>query len=211
MYQCEHPERQNLIKQFLIRFRKMLEANDTPFFVTNLLVTSIARWCNSPQSTIPEVHSSYLKAAQEQQSIGWDCFLQGYLSSQWQLHLPATAANRNRWTVTVIKFLWTEFLTIWKARNANKHGYDQRTRQITQLQIAEQKLRSLYSARNQVQPRLRRIFHKKVEDHLQQPLHRLQYWIATYEPIIKTSIRAHQTTSIQGVKPIHTYFEYFPP
>ena len=79
-----------------------------------------------PQSHHPDIkyHQEIQKAINQQNKIGWDHFIRGRISGQWQIaqKLLLKTKHRSRWPTLCIKSIKEATQKIWEIRNLIKFG-----------------------------------------------------------------------------------------
>jgi hypothetical protein len=76
--------------------------------------------------------------------------------------------------------MWIRIHDLWKARNDDRHGRNNKSKfQASQLQ-AQRTIRALYLLREQVLSEDSDIFYSDLETHLHQPLRELNAWVTAH-------------------------------
>ncbi len=143
-----------------------------------------------PPSSL-QTHCTLLqKAFEEQNAIGWDQAIQGYLSTTWveayRTEHPKTTimGARNQWLKQIILALWKLSATFWETRNTQLHSTTTATTAICHSAI-DSRVRSLYSQQHEFAASDRTLFDTPLAQHLIQPLRSKKHWltlVARYHP-----------------------------
>ena len=126
---------------------KWLESQDTHPDIADFIINGLRSWFHSPNGTEPFFHTSthtMYDTLTSHLQLSWFAVLCGYLSSeltkQQQLHFQAIGSRRtgHRWTVNLIRQLWSILHNIWKHRNSVLHSNDRISQLsgLAQLQLA---------------------------------------------------------------------------
>ena len=132
----------------------------------------------------PITTDPYIQLRQEQDSIGWDHFLRGKMSSSWQniqyLHAVThgTVDRSKNWQSWLIKYLTNQSYSLWETRNKKRHGKDNKSNYKAALEQARRGMSAMYHLQSRVLPRDRDLFGTSLDRHLQQPLSQLQNWLS---------------------------------
>ena len=160
-----------------------------------------------PPSTNP-----YIQLRRSQDTIGWDHFFRGKLSSEWATlqsqyadRHPSHPSSKN-WQTLLIRYMATQSHSIWLLRNKSRHGHDAPTRHRQALALAHSAVRSLYQLRDQVLAQDRDLFCSSLDTHLQQPLGQLQGWLSLNKTLIQSSVRAARRKAQANTRPLRAFF-----
>ena len=145
---------------------------------------------STPQAYCRAIHergetlNPYIKLRQSQDKIGWDQFLRGKLAMDWN-HLQYRYAYKNakveqseNWLPWLIRYMSSQFHTLWISRNKDRHGHDTAAQHQSKLAQAHQDITSLYSHQDHVLSQDRDLFCASLEVHLLQPLSQRLSWFA---------------------------------
>jgi hypothetical protein len=135
-----------------------------------------------PDPTNATVSQLITKATHNQNLIGWNNFLKGYISRYWKNAQSITSqksscTKQSRWDTEITSLAITLLRKIWEARNTHVHG--------TTLNEANEKLRArihakvtqLYSTPPTLAPRYHKITTIPLEQRLRKPTKELQDWL----------------------------------
>jgi hypothetical protein len=123
------------------------------------IINGLNTWFNGNVLSPARYPKCYHQLIAEQFAIFWRHLFNGHLSTQWQLKqdyflrrkkistLTQTGLAWSRRTLTV---LWTEFLLLWKTRNAEIHGHDIASQQQAKRRKLSLEMEVLHTLRNQV-------------------------------------------------------------
>jgi hypothetical protein len=158
----------------------------------------------------------YLHLIQSQSAIGWDHFLRGKFSSEWE-HIQHFYAKRynllsesERWLPNLTRLLATTCFSLWELRNTCRHGHDHVTRHNASVIQATRDLTAMYSQRELVLLQDQPLFFPTLESHLKEPLANIRQWLHVNKPLIQFSIRRAKAQSIAHTCGLQTYFSPIP-
>jgi hypothetical protein len=140
---------------------------------------------------------------------------QGRISKSWQslqqYHYsglkPVKGRDGMSWSHCILSYVFTEWLSLWEARNKAVHGKDDLTR--AQAKHDSQVIRELdilYSHRHHVLQQDRSLFYDDFESHQEQPTRSIRQWLNTYKDLLLHSLKEAKNKSLQHVRPITDYF-----
>ena len=97
--------------------------------VTHVIIENLRAWNASRRPVLYEGSHPHLnRAIIEQNRIGWEPFLRGYVSSKWNeaqschyLHLGSKKTG-HRWLTELIKKMWAIAWDMWRFRNGVLHS-----------------------------------------------------------------------------------------
>ncbi len=161
-----------------------------------------------PKTHIPEqLYKKLQLALEDQDNIGWEQGLRGYLSRQWldaqQIEFPKSQlhALRRQWLKPVIKALWQFHDEMWTARNKILHDNSPQAQQIRESSIDE-KIRHLYQVQESFAVSDQILFDMPLETRLRTSARSKKHWIVLVA-------KYHETTTARKIgnqPPITKYF-----
>ena len=117
---------------------------------------------------------------------------------------PLPGAN---WILAIGRILIDQWLQLWKQRNADRHGEDNKKHSQLREQLLHAELQEIYTYQHQVCPSDKNLFYATAEDHIRHhPNHdTLENWIHTNKGAIIASVA--QATRL-GISRNRTLQEY---
>jgi hypothetical protein len=161
----------------------------------------------------------YHKLIAEQTAIGWRHLFNGHLSLEWRAKQDYYIRRRKistlthsglGWSTRTLSLLWTDFFTVWTARNEAIHGHDSSTHQQARCKKLAVEMELLHTYRDDVLASDKDAFIGDQAD-LQKYLDvatasQVQNWIYVWKPLILSSLNEAKASSIRGVNHLTTYF-----
>jgi hypothetical protein len=92
------------------------------------------------------------------------------------------------------QYVLQSWFDVWKIRNDDRHGADEKEQQVKRLPFLHSQLEELYSYKPVIMPQDSRIFHETLESHLADELtpDQLEQWILIWKPAILSSHRQYK-------------------
>lgn len=155
---------------------------------------------NSPPDfteRFPDGYSStpYFALIDRQNAIGWDHFIRGKLSTEWELSQYFYAKKyglqkaSEGWLITLIRLLATSSYQLWEIRNDCRHGKDAATQRQALQEQTQRELRCLYQLRPLVLAQDRTLFRNTVELHLSETVPQQRSWLLHHKKLIVHSVK----------------------
>jgi hypothetical protein len=119
---------------------------------------------------------------------------------------PVKGRDGMSWSRSILSFVFTEWVTLWEARNKAVHGIDKSTRVQSKHSQALRELEILYSHRHNVLQRHRSLFYDNLAVHQEQPTRSIRQWLNSYKDLLLHSLKEAKIKSLQHVRPITNYF-----
>ena len=142
-------------------------------------MTNLEQWANENTTS----SNSDKKFTTEQEKLGWDRMLDGWLTRGWRDHQEKIwkhAKSRKsslRWTAALIQKLWDVSWDMWDHRNKELFAGTPIQQQITHSLVDDQ-IKELYAGGAQQLPRdALKFLRQPVETILQYPLASKQIWL----------------------------------
>lgn len=207
------PKRKEIKTEWINTVLEYLSEDHTPPSVRLVIMTAVTSWLNDlPIPNIQQIDSSaspqLRKAYTSQNEIGWDNFLRGKLSQHWETVLTnhigpngkkGTQATSEQWAVQLVCLLWQGVLSLWEARNQEKHGDD------LQSQVKQEKyhlLQEAQSIQNLCQGGAvsdsNQWFNKTAQELEQYSVFSLKAWVRNARTMIRIQ-RQEQKVPVQGL------------
>ena len=130
IFTCPNYKSIELRKQRLEKFRYTLHKKQLPHAIQEAWSTGLHAWLFKRRKTIavPVCHPALQAAIIEQNSLGWDHALSGFITKKWKeamiaSHDPTvTPLNTAGWSITLLTSLFRLMIGIWTDRNDMHHG-----------------------------------------------------------------------------------------
>jgi hypothetical protein len=163
----------------------------------------------------PNGYSSmpYYDLIEQQNSIGWDHFIRGKFTKEWDAvqycHSKRYGSTKvsEGWTLTLIKLLANSSFQLWEIRNQCHHGHDDATKQQIIHDQVHHEIRCPYILRPQTLDQDGPLFCTTVDKHLSQTIAQLQSWILHDRKHIFHSVKVAKA---QAKLHTHRIQEFFP-
>jgi hypothetical protein len=139
--------------------------------------------------------SPYDELIDEQNAIGWEHFIRGKVSAQWnELQYRHTKrynlqTDAEGWLGKLVKLMANSSFRLWELRNGCRHGTDDATKQQAKKDQAHRELRCLYLQRENVLPQDTKLFRETVDIHLLDTTSQIRDWILHNRRLIGLSVR----------------------
>jgi hypothetical protein len=160
----------------------------------------------------PPPANPYVCLRLAQDAIGWDHFLRGKISKEWEI-LQFKYATRHsllkesrNWITWLIKHMAHQSFAIWDSRNKSRHGHDHSTSIQAETAQVHRDISVLYELRDSVLPEDRDLFCNSIDAHLLRPLSVLKGWLAINRKFILWSVKTAKLQAKTGTCPISQYF-----
>ena len=154
----------------------------------------------------------YILLRQAQDAIGWDHFIRGKCSRQWNEVQFKYAVRHNlvdkskNWLNWLIKYMANQVFNLWSLRNRRRHGTDRQTQHQARLEQARRDVAALYVLQSRVLVQDRDLFCNSLDEHLTHSLSHLKNWLAINKPLILQSVRTAKAQSKLHTHPIRRFF-----
>jgi hypothetical protein len=195
IFQCPHPDAQNLWNSAMDKFADHLISIDTDVSVANLICWHMNRWQN-PSYTSPQPSDypvNFREAFNAQDELGWEAFLFGFLSIQWEAVQQAYLVSLNskvpikRWATSIILKLREIAWDMWDQRNQYLHDKDYGLMVAT----LNDELSRLYQAGATSVPIVDQVlFQVSLVDLLSSPVTNRQLWVRRVQTAVSRQQRS---------------------
>jgi hypothetical protein len=127
--QCPDPKRRAIFEDFTTSLRQQCEKSKVNNQLTETFLGNLTAWVE--QTKVPETNNNdtpLCRAVTEQNAIGWNKCMQGFISTKFQQLINHDKENllskfeSVKLTTQVIILVWQHELNQWKARNDDVHG-----------------------------------------------------------------------------------------
>ena len=109
-------------------------------------------------------------------------------------------------SLSCISPLVEHIFNLWQFRNAQRHSVALAQQQTELHRQAQNQISELYQYKHSVLPNDCQVFHPSLNDHLQEPLTRLQAWLHNHAPYILESYNQAQKMNASNTRPLTHYF-----
>lgn len=214
---CAHPSRAQWRHQTLTKIIQYSEGSVDPHLV-DILREGLSRFHRRlVPMTSTQYPPRYTNLINCQNAIGWDHIYRGKWSDQWQNlqdQYISTSSNTSA-PATILglgRILIDQWLHLWKLRNEDRHGVDNRRHSQLREHTLHAELHDLYTYRMLVCPSDRNIFYDSPTDHTRNhpSLDALEDWILTYRPVILASAELATRLGVSRTHTLHTYSTFSP-
>ncbi|KAI2494417.1 hypothetical protein MHU86_20100 [Fragilaria crotonensis] len=211
---CEHNQRLEWRNKFLLKLRDFCIQSNTSPMLCAIMLDGLRRWFSaSTELTIPpETYpSSAVRRviAQQNNRIGWTQIFMGRFSKEWSTHQrPYLATLRgdgdldsviSTWKANLIQLIWEQWYHLWKQRNGEVHGSDEKTRtDHAAKHEVQRQLEEIYSQRSMYETHVQELLHRELKDHDQHSLAVTRNWLLSNAPIFRESYRRVKRKSGYG-------------
>ena len=197
---CSSPPRLEWRHKFLMGLRKLMESNNTPTDMIELMLEGLKAVLEDRDTATIHVPASVAHIAEAQQSIGWDHVLRGRLSKTWataqQLHLgefqPKT--NGQTWATTIIQAILQGWLDLWHIRNGDRHGRDSQSKAQAAKAQAIRELEQLYELKEGVLPQHQWLLETPIQQRMNLKTYQLRAFINSFKPVLEESYKERLAT-----------------
>ena len=178
-----------------IRLRKAMEKLQTPPEVKTIIMLGIkqgAKGEEMPYDEIPKITNSewgthLFTAIQQQDDIGWNKMLCGFISRQWREcmdnYYKATGQhtvtkNGERWAVKMLTILHDYCMNLWEVRNSFLHGGKTKAKRSQRHEYLVRQVKQQYQRyRGHLPWKYRSLFNLPIEQRCKQGPTQLEIWI----------------------------------
>ena len=214
VFQCPNPRRQNHILNQILQLMSILRKKYTYKPLIKIIQSNLIKWSRGEQLEslpLPQNPSKYdhilQEAVVEQNNIGWDHMLKGWISKKWgqaqeefykersqqDTRINLQYHNHLTWSKTIIKGLLEVAFTTWKFRNKDIHGHDKTEEDNIKLNKLRVQVRKEYERRHNYPAKIQwRFFTRTVRDRVTDSIHMLRAWYAN----LKTALVAMEERPI---------------
>jgi hypothetical protein len=206
LLRCNHPLGHHFQTHLPRAVRTYCVNKNTPSNFQSAIVIAIEDWIRQiPPLEQTPCSDALKKLIHSQRQIGWDQFIRGHLSTQWQTYLeyelhhdnehqPPESFNYHLFFSGLIKIIWTQQSQFWHDYQNHLHSSHERTNAVKAIRELHTEIRYLYSLRHKVQHHHKQIyFPDNLTDFLQNNTHtQLRHYITNYKAAIQSSIQ-HET------------------
>jgi hypothetical protein len=179
-----------------------MEKYNTSPEMTNLLLNGINKVITNPHTDGPEnIPAELASVASAQSKIGWRHILKGRISKMWIAYLEQRIQNEVTesknvvtWATDIIRTILSQWLDLWKLRNDDRHGYDYKSKRVSERNQAVREVEQLYELKGQVQPEDAWIFHTPIEQQKNKSTYVLRAFLSNYKPLVYGSYQTRLET-----------------
>lgn len=139
----------------------------------------------------------------------------GRFSKEWSTHQRIYLATlrgdgdldsvNSTWQANLLQLIWEQWYHLWKQRNGEVHGSDEKTRTDTAKREMRRQLEEIYSQRSMYETHVQELLHRELEDHDQRSLAVTKNWLLSNAPIFRQSYRRVKRKVVTGMRSIREY------
>ena len=151
-----------------------------------------------------------------QNRIGWSQLFMGRFSVTWtqqqrryqssQRGETDKELHNSAWQVNLILLVWEQWHTLWKQRNGEVHGHDERTRAEASRRKVRRQLTEIYRNRSLYEEHVQRLLYTNITEHEHHSLGVTKNWLSINAPIFRESYRRVKRRVTTGMRSIRDYF-----
>jgi ribonuclease HI len=126
VWQCQHSEAKEIWEKAIIDVQLFLVKLKTDPVIVDQLCKGLQLWYQGENLHVVDPRPLIIA----QCNLGWDAFLEGFISKEWGEQQQAYYVSKNsrktgyRWTVALILKLWNIAWDLWSHRNGYEHKND---------------------------------------------------------------------------------------
>jgi hypothetical protein len=209
LFQC--PQKDEQMEATANSFRSYLQEIKTKEIISTALTEGFRNWSLGNKPSIEIMDQEIIDAVREQNNIGWNLLVRGFISIKWaQIQESSAETNENcsgdAWCAKICLWWINKSHEVWTIRNNTLHESDENKNSWKDKETREQ-VKRMYNCANYMNADDRRIFNVPIEMKLNQSTASLQVWITTMEPIIKICMEKQEISIRNQHRDIRTYFQ----
>jgi len=161
------------------KLSQWLKDQGTAIDIRIAIISHLERWAQGENSQ-EDTEQPFIG---EQQHIGWDRMMDGWISRRWRAYQDKIWKNAKsrksslRWTAALIQKLWDVSWDMWEHRNQELHNSTENQQQIIHSRVNEQ-IKTLYAGGAQQLPRdALKFLQQPMDTILKYPLASKQIWL----------------------------------
>jgi hypothetical protein len=217
VYQCQHITRTQWRTSILDKIQDKLGPILDPDLMAIIRIGLRSYFEDSPpdfSERFPQGYSStpYNDVITQQNAIGWDHFIRGKVSKEWQ-QVQYQYAKRygmlkqsEGCMLGLIKLMANLSFQLWELRNKCRHGHDHASKQQSLYEQAHREIRCLYQLKSLVLPQDHDLFRHSVDEHLTETVSQLRSWIVHNRKLILHSVRVAKAQAKMHTHRIQRFF-----
>jgi hypothetical protein len=218
---CDHDSRRKWRDDFLTGLRDFhLQSNTSPLLST-LMIAAFRQLFATPRDGniilgTADYHPTLRQLIRQQNRIGWDQMFLGRFCVEWSQHQRRYLEHQRTaedlhpislaWQASLIQCIWERWYHLWKLRNQDVHGNDQRTQAEASRREASRQLGEIYRNRNLYETHVQKLLHGDISDHEHHDFRVTRNWISVNAPIFRESLQRVKKRALSGMRSIRSYF-----
>ena len=179
----------------IIALQKAIDKLGTPIEMRVSIMLGITKGIDGqeiPHDKIPAVGSTkwskdLLQAIHEQDQMGWDKMVRGFISAKWTLSMEEYLRETGQlsetkcgaiWGTKIINLLHTYCLNLWEVRNSFIHGGKTKNKRLLQRDLLAHKVRTQYQRyRGHLPWKYRSLFYLPIDMRLKHGVTQIELWL----------------------------------
>jgi hypothetical protein len=199
LHKCLNPTREQWRNTFKETIKKVMQKYNSPYPMVQLWLAGITKGIEEDDNHMMQhEYDATLEAVKEaQKRIGWNQLLQGRMAKEWiviQREAMGDKATKRKnavtWATDIISTTFEQWLNLWKLRNEDRHGKDNKTRKEAERRQAIRELEQMYEDNEDVNTGEEWILHRPLEVQRTKSTYTIRAMISNYAPVLEGS---HQT------------------
>jgi hypothetical protein len=214
VFQCQHPTRKENVKKEMIKLMSGLKEAGTNDHLRDIISKAVMGWIDNNKST-HEIHQSMsphiVRTIDEQNKIGWDNFLAGFIGKKWTETIRMTSKNNksgnkyNQWYNKAFQLTNQFSINVWMSRNEDMYGKTTKTK-LTQEAIEYlAEIQALYTQAGTLPIMYQYLTQKSSTEWQGCNTMEMRAWLVQARPIIKRVDRLRKSPPPDGGD-IRAYF-----
>jgi hypothetical protein len=214
VYQCQHPTRKENVKREMIKLLSGLKEIGTNDQLRDIISQAVMGWIDNNKSK-HDIHQSLAphitRTIDEQNKIGWDNFLAGFIGKSWTETIRMTSKNSksgnkyNQWYNKAYQLTNQFSINVWLSRNEDMYGSTTKSK-LTQEAIEYlAEIQALYNQAGTLPIMYQYLTQKTSTEWQGCNTMEMRAWLVQARPIIKRVNRLRKSPPAEGGD-IRAYF-----
>ena len=142
---CPHQSAKETWNESLKELDKWIEENDGHPELRESIIKHLSAWHDNRQPTAETYNNTSInQAVHNQNQIGWQSFIEGFLAKEWTLcqkeHMRKSKKSPTLWMAKLQNKIWQIAWTMWEHRNKHLHEKNEHEH-ITSLEALNEQIR----------------------------------------------------------------------
>ena len=211
---CRHSDMFDIQRKQIVEMRKLLERKQTHPDITTVIAHEMHCFCQLDSSLPPlEAHLHFTLSNQD--DIGWEAFMRGYLVKQWRQAQHAHLQRNDRvtkdctghtWMRAVMRQMGRSCKATWHQHNTLVHGKQSKEDEDLCTRVMNQ-IRRLHKHKDKVLPTHRDChFFPDLEESLKdESTEALQNYVVGKEGLMRRSMKLNKKISVEHMANLRTH------
>jgi hypothetical protein len=159
--------------------------NDGPEGMGDVITQNLTAWRQNSMYPHPPIDTTLRKAVLQQDSLGWNNFLHGFISSKWRqaidMHFKKINSKKSStlWVSRLVRKIWDIQRQLWNDRNEALHG-EGNTIHVEEITAINEEVLSQWTKGSRHLPtRYHHLFKGEFRLLYQSDYHRKQQWLTS--------------------------------